>query len=458
MDIRTVRTEGLGDSTYVLSHEGVAVVVDPQRDVDRFETILNETGAELRFVLETHLHNDYISGGRDLARKASGELVMPAGAAPVFRHRPAFHQEDLDGGPLAIRPLHTPGHTPEHMSYVVLIDGRPMAVFSGGSLLVGSAGRSDLLGKERADSLARLQYISVNRLAALPDETSLYPTHGAGSFCTASTAASHSSTIGQEKKTNPILGYRDVDSFVEDQLSGLVPFPSYYKFMGPANIAGAGPLDSFTGSDLTEEGFGTLESEVTVLDARPKSDFAASHLPGSVAIELRNDFGVWAGWVLPYNTPLVLVVNPDQDREEAIRQLARIGFDDVRGVINDLTKWSRHLDSYQLTNLADFVTAVTEGAQVLDVRAPNEWGEGSVTGSTLMYAPDVIEQTPTELDPDHPVWVVCGTGYRANITASVLESRGYQPIVLTEGGVTEALKTMSNNGLEQWCVSPLGSD
>jgi rhodanese-related sulfurtransferase len=341
------------------------------------------------------------------------------------------------------------------MSYLVLIDGKPMAVFSGGSLLVGSAGRSDLLGKERADSLARLQYISVNRLAALPDETGLYPTHGAGSFCTTSTAASDTSTIGQEKKTNPVLGYRDEDSFVESQLSGLVPFPSYYKFMGPANVAGAKPFDVFDISDISEEAFERLESEVTVLDARPRADFAGSHLPGSVAVELRDDFGVWAGWVLPYNTPLVLVINPDQDREEAIRQLARIGFDDVRGFISNLTDWSQHLDSYQLTNLAGFITAVTEGAQVLDVRAPNEWREGSVRGSTLMYAPDVINQTPADLDPEHPVWVVCGTGYRANITASVLESRGYQPIVLTEGGVTEALKTMSNKGLDQWCSPPM---
>lgn len=455
MDIRTIRTEGLGDSTYVLIHEGVAVVVDPQRDIDRFEIVLNETGAELRYILETHLHNDYISGGRDLARKTGGELVLPAGAAPVFRHRPAFHHEDLNGGPLTIRPLHTPGHTPEHMSYLVLIDGRPKAVFSGGSLLVGSAGRSDLLGKDRAESLARLQYISVNRLAALPDETGLYPTHGAGSFCTASSATSQISTIGVEKKTNPVLAYSDEDSFVEGQLSGLVPFPSYYRFMGPANIAGAKPLDSFNVSDISEENFGQIESGITVVDARPKVDFAASHLPGSVAIELRDDFGVWTGWVLPYNTPLVLVVNSDQDREEAIRQLARIGFDDVRGVISDLDTWTRRLDSYQSTNLADFVTAVTQGAQVLDVRAPNEWDEGSVTGSTLMYAPDVIDQTPTDLDPDHPVWIVCETGFRANIAASFLEARGYQPIVLTEGGVTEALKSMSKKGLDQWRSSTL---
>ena len=232
MNIRAIRTEGLGDSTYVLVHDGAAIVVDPQRDVDRFESILNETGAELRFVLETHLHNDYVSGGRDLAQRLGGELVLPSGAAPVFRHRPAFHHEDLNGGPVAIRPIHTPGHTPEHMSYLVVLDGKPTGVFSGGSLLVGSAGRTDLLGEDRADTLARLQYISVNRLAALPDEVGLYPTHGGGSFCTTSAAGKHTSSIGDEKKANPVLAHPDEDSFVNAQLTGLVPYPSYYRYMG----------------------------------------------------------------------------------------------------------------------------------------------------------------------------------------------------------------------------------
>ena len=146
MKIDIVRTEGLGDSTYVVSHDGVALGVDPQRDIDRFQRVLNDSDSELRFVLETHLHNDYISGGRDLAKSLDAELVLPSGAAPVFRHRPAFHNEQLNGGSLTIRPIHTPGHTPEHMSYLIMIDGEEIAVFTGGSLLVGSAGRSDLLG------------------------------------------------------------------------------------------------------------------------------------------------------------------------------------------------------------------------------------------------------------------------------------------------------------------------
>lgn len=444
MKIHNVRTEGLGDNTYVLVHEGAGVVVDPQRDFDRFEAVLNQTGADLRFVLETHLHNDYISGGRYLAKQAGGELVLPAGAAPVFRHRPAFHHEDLDGGTFVIRPIHTPGHTPEHTSYLVLIDNEPVAVFSGGSLLVGSAGRPDLLGFDRADTLARLQHTSVHRLAQLPEEVGLYPTHGAGSFCTASGAGSFTSTIGAERKSNPVLAYPDEDSFVEGQISGLVPYPSYYAHMGPANVNGAEPIAGYDIPTIEESGFAALSEDAHVIDARPKPDFAAGHLPGSLAIELRNDFGVWAGWVVPFNEPLVLVMNPDQDLEEALRQLARIGFDDVRGVILDLESWSTNLESYRLATVDEFARAITEGAQLLDTRAPNEWGTGFVEESTRCYAPDVVFDTPDTLDQDRPVWIACETGYRASIAASALQSRGFEPVVLTDAGVTEIVRKLSN--------------
>lgn len=457
MDIRTIRTEGLGDATYVMIHEGLAVVVDPQRDIDRFETVLEETGAELRFVLETHLHNDYISGGRDLARRLHGELILPAGAAPVFRHRPAFHQEDINAGPLTLRPIHTPGHTPEHISYAVILEGRPVAVFSGGSLLVGAAGRSDLLGVERAETLARLQYLSVNRLAQLPEEVGLYPTHGEGSFCTASGAGKDTSTIGEEKRNNPVLAYPDEDSFVKGQLSGLAPYPAYYRFMGPANVSGVEPIGSLRAPNLTEDEVARLDEEVFIVDARPKTDYAAGHISGSVAIELRDDFGVWTGWVLPYGSPIALVTNPDQDSEEAIRQLARIGFDDVRGVVTGLSSWQGALRSYRTVDVDEFTDAIDAGAQILDVRAPNEWDEGIVTDSVLSYVPDVVATTPQGLDPDRPVWLACATGYRANIAGSVLESRGFEPVVLLDTGVTEVLTLLSKKGLDRWCAGPMAT-
>ncbi|WP_449061856.1 MBL fold metallo-hydrolase, partial [Planomonospora algeriensis] len=206
MEIVSFRTPGLGDQSHLLVHEGRGVLVDPQRDVDRFLRVVAERDVELRFVLETHLHNDYVSGAEQAALRTGAELVLPAAAAAAYRHTPAFHLEDLaDGRGLVVRPIHTPGHTPEHTSYLVLADGEPAAVFSGGSLLVASAGRPDLLGPERARTLARLQYGSLRRLAALPPRTGLFPTHGEGSFCTSSGAGRHTSTIGAELLGNPLL-------------------------------------------------------------------------------------------------------------------------------------------------------------------------------------------------------------------------------------------------------------
>lgn len=442
MEIRVVQTPGLGDATYVLAHEGMAVVVDPQRDFDRFEVVLDELGADLRFVLETHLHNDYISGGRHLVARSGGELVVPAGAAPVYRHTPAFHNEDLDAAGFVLRPIHTPGHTPEHTSYLVLIEDRPVAIFSGGSLLVGSAGRPDLLGLDRADSLARLQYRSVRRLAKLPDEVGLYPTHGAGSFCTASGTGELTSTIGAERRSNPVLSYPDEESFVAGTLGGLVPYPSYYRYMGPANVNGAPEMPSLHPPKVDPEDIGPDE---VIIDMRPKVDVAGGHLPGSLAIELRNDFGVWVGWVVEHNSPLYIVANPDQDVEEAVRQLARIGFDQVRGVVTDLSTVEDDLVSYRLASVDQFREAIEIGAQILDVRAPNEWAEGTIEGANRVYAPDVLASTPESLDMSEPVWLACGTGYRASITASALVARGFEPVVLADFGVTDVLGRLSNS-------------
>jgi glyoxylase-like metal-dependent hydrolase (beta-lactamase superfamily II)/rhodanese-related sulfurtransferase len=438
VEIRAIRTEGLGDTTYIVAHGGVGVVIDPQRDVDRFLPAIDELGVELRWVLETHLHNDYISGARDLARALQAELVLPAGAAPVYRHTAAFHNEELSHNGLTIRPIHTPGHTPEHMSYLLVIDEASSAVFSGGSLLVGSAGRSDLLGIERSDTLARLQYQSVNRLGQLPDDTGLYPTHGAGSFCTATVASSAHSTIGVETRANPVFSHPDEDTFVAAHLSGLAPYPSYYQHMGPANVQGLPAPDLTAPPNLTEVEFGAL-GDVVVVDARPKRDFADGHIPGSLGIELRSDFGVWVGWIAPFNSHLVLVLNRKQDVGEAQRQLARIGFDRIEGVVRDVNDWAMELAGHQVVDAGMARSLFADGTQLLDVRAPSEWTNSASAGITNCYVPDLVDFVPASLDPTRPVLIACETGYRASIAASLVATRGYEPIVLVDAGVPELL-------------------
>ncbi len=439
MEIHPWRTEGLGDSTYLLTHRRFALVVDPQRDIDRFLDLISGSGAELRFVLETHVHNDYLSGGPELARVAGAELVVPAAAAPAYRHRPAFHMEDLVVDGLVVRPLHTPGHTPEHTSYLILLENEPVAIFSGGSLLVGSAGRSDLLGPERAEALARLQHQSVHRLADLPDQVGLFPTHGEGSFCTTAAGGGHTSTIGAEKKSNPVLAYADEDSFVAGELSDLGPWPSYYSHMGPANLRGAAPMPDAEVPVLDAGSLSGLPSDVAVVDARDRQQYARGHLPGSLAIELGDRFGTWVGWIVPYGAPLVLVMDQDQDLVEALTQLRRIGFDDVVGVVNDLTDPTLELVANRVVDVSEFAAAAAEGAQVLDVRGPEEQAAGTIPGSIESYVPDLALMTPDEVSSDSEVWVACESGYRASLAASLLEARGFRPVVLVDAGIAEVL-------------------
>ncbi len=447
MEIRSIRTPGLGDATYLLSHQGVGLVVDPQRDVDRFLDAAKALGAEVRYVLETHVHNDYVSGGRALAGEAGAQLILPAGSGVAFPYVPAFHLEDLprEAG-LTIRPIHTPGHTPEHVSYLVLIDGLPVALFSGGSLLVGSAGRPDLLGWPRARQLARLQHQSLQRLAKLPDEVGLYPTHGEGSFCTASAAGRTDSTIGDERRQNPLLACPDPEAFADAQLAGLGPYPKYYAHMGPINTLGPTPLPMQPIPELTPAEVAALGEDVHIVDGRPRAEFAAGHIPGAFGIELADDFGTWVGFILPFNVPIVLVLNPDQDLEEAMVQLARIGYEDVRGVLRGMAGWRQaggRLASYERVDVERFARAVAggEAAQVLDVRTPAEWQAGHLPGAIHHFVADLAGGVPAEPRADQPVWVACGTGYRATIAASLLQRAGYNRlVVLSPGGVPDVLQ------------------
>lgn len=435
MDVKVLTTAGLGDKSYVLTHDDVAVIVDPQRDIARFTEILENTDASPRYVLETHLHNDYVSGGLHLADETGAELVLPAGAGTKFKYSPAFHKEELDAGPFQIRPLHTPGHTPEHVSYVVLVEGEPVAVFSGGSLLVGSAGRTDLLGVDRATSLVRLQHQSVMRLAELPGSVDLYPTHGAGSFCTASEAGGTTSTIEAELKTNPVLQYEDVEEFASGQLTDLPPYPAYYAHMGPINLAGPKPYTPEPVPELTPSQVqAAIDEGVYVIDGRYKTSYAAGHIPGSWGMELGSDFATWIGWLLPFNAPLALILEEGESLQEALDSLARIGFEDVRGVMWGLERWideDRPIASHRTMSAREFIEESNGSRQVVDVRAPTELVDGVLEGSILAHLPDMIEATPEELDRDRPVYVGCTTGHRASIAAGVLLDQGYEPVVLT---------------------------
>ena len=447
MEVISLRTPSLGDATYIIIHGESALVVDPQRDIGRFTDVLDARRVTLTHVLETHMHNDYISGGRDLARDRGADLVLPAASGAAFAFVAAYHREEIEGvAGLSIRPLHTPGHTPAHTSYVILLDGVEQAVFTGGSLLVGSAGRSDLLGGQYARQLARLQFGSLHRLAALPAETAVFPTHGEGSFCTSTGATgATTSTIGREKDENPLYQFDDVEAFVDSQLSGLVPYPSYYAHMGPANRQGptafiATPPPELTPTEVAAE----LQTGTVALDGRDRAAFAAAHIPGSLGIELGMSFAPWAGWLLEYNSPLVLVLDATADATMAATELARIGFTDVRGVLREVDAWigeGRDVASYVTATYSEMLDTMgrKQGLQILDVRDPLEWESGHIAGSVHRYVPDLEAGLPEDLDTSRPVWVICQSGARASVAAGLVERLGAEPVVVTKGGVTDVL-------------------
>lgn len=437
LTIIPVKTPALGDTSYLVSDGAAAFVVDPQRDIDRYARAIDDLGVDLSAVMETHVHNDYVSGGPTLARGADARMIVPAGAAPRYRSEPAFHREPLTIGGMTVTPIHTPGHTPEHMSYVLSFEGSDVAVFSGGSLLIGAAGRSDLLGEDRAETLARLQFGSLRRLSRLDGHVELHPTHGPGSFCAASTGGTDSSTIAREIATNPVLQIDDPDEFVRDQLSGLPSYPAYYRYMAPINIDGGQPMPA-TASRLEPQRVHDAMETATIVDTRDRMAFAAGHIPGSLWVGAGDSFSSWVGWLTEINDEIVLVADSDAVARELQVELARIGYDNVVGWLVGTESW---VESGGAVETLDLVTvgewrSISPG-QVLDVR--DEWERDSqrLDGAHEVFLPEIERSTTAQLQRDQPVGVVCQSGYRATIAGSLLARIGFDPIVLADAGVPE---------------------
>jgi hydroxyacylglutathione hydrolase len=438
---------GLGDRSWLVMSGDRAVMVDPQRDVEPYLEAAEAAGARLTHILETHVHNDYVSGGLELARRSGAELVLPKGSGAAFRHREAGDGDVLENDGLRIRALHTPGHTLEHTSYLVESSGPVPILFSGGSLLAGSAGRTDLAGAALTDRLTALQFASVRRLAALPPQTLLRPTHGAGSFCTTAPAGDAAdTTIGQERATNPALMDDDPLAFAQRQLSGLLRYPTYYAQMAPINRRGPSMLGTLVvPPDLTPAQVASLRAAgVPVVDGRDRRAFAAGHIPGSLNIELDDSFSAYVGWILPFDSALVLVIDRDQDAVEAVRQLARIGFEHLRGMLRGVDAWAsegREVSAFPRVRASDVAEALSgeRPPRILDVRQPTEWQEGVIEGSVQRFVAD-LEDVDAWLPRDRPVWTICGSGHRAAIGASILDARGYDVAAVDGGGVEDVLR------------------
>ncbi|TLQ43207.1 MBL fold metallo-hydrolase [Streptomyces marianii] len=438
--VDTIELEGLGNRSYLAGGERAAVAVDPPRDVDQVLAAAARRGVRISHVVETHLHNDYVTGGLELARITGAAYLVPAGARVSFTRTPVVDGDtvDVDTG-LTLTAVATPGHTPHHTAYVLGVEGHPVAAFTGGSLLIGTVGRPDLVEPRLTERLARAQHASAHRLAdALPDDTAVLPTHGFGSFCSSAQAEGDATTIGKEKVANTALT-ADVETFVADLLAGLEDVPAYYAHMGPANAAGPAPVD-LTPPAVADpaEIAARLAAGEWVVDLRNRIAFAEGHVAGSFNFEADGKLATYLAWMIPWGKPVTLLADTAGQLAAAQRELVRVGIDrPAAAATGGPGDWLRDGESPASFPRATFAQLAERNGQggngivVLDVRRDSEHAEGRIAGS--VHIP--IHQLHRRLGevPDGTVWVHCAGGMRAGIAASVLDAAGRRVVAVDDG-------------------------
>ena len=459
MLIEQFQIEGLGHLSTLIGDEeaGVGALIDPRRDIDIYLAAARARGLRISHVIETHLHNDYVSGGRELAATTGAEHLIGAGAELGYRHHPLRHGEAVAVGGLRFEVLDTPGHTPEHVAYTVADLSRaaePVVMFSGGSLLVGAVGRTDLLGAEHARPYAEAMFHSLHdQILRHEDFVGVFPTHGAGSLCSTGIGSTASSTIGFERRFNPLLQPADVDEFARLLLAGQPAVPRYFARMRSINQAGPRILGSIPGPvpvSLLE--LHHLQTVGAVLvDLRPPDAFARGHIPGSLSIPAGPSFGTWLGWVVDLDLPVVFVL-PGRGGartgvnhatwDDAIRQALRIGHESVAGYLDGgLDSWVKEGRPVELNGRLSVVAlarALEHGGGaaplVIDVRQPSEFAEGHLAGAWHIGAGDLPGRL-ADLPHDRPIATMCASGYRASVAASLLDAAGFTNVSSVAGGV-----------------------
>jgi len=435
IDAITVSTPELGDRSYVVHDGSVGVAVDPQRDVDRLLEAATAAGVRIVCVAETHLHNDYVSGGWALAHRLGVPYLVAAAEDVAFDRRPVGDGDLIElGRHFSLRVLATPGHTVHHLSYLALDRGRPALACTGGSLLYGSVGRTDLAGPDWTDLLAGQQFRSAHRLGQLPGWVDVLPTHGFGSFCSVSPAIVSTSTIEQERRTNLAFRVGDESRFVSTLVAQFTDVPRYYHRMAGRNRLGARapdltPPPALDGCQVAR----MVDDGAWVVDLRGRGAFAAGHLAGSINVELDTPFTTYLGWLLPDDTPVVLLAETAKAIATAQVDLARIGIDSVAGqLVGPLPPPvdGRATGRYPVRGFADLTRAAGQANVALDVRRLDEWRAGHL--DRAVHVP--LHELGAHLDrlPPGTLWVHCAAGYRAAIAASLLARAGRE-VVLVDG-------------------------
>jgi hydroxyacylglutathione hydrolase len=428
--------EGLGNSAYLAGlGDGRALAVDASRDLRALHEAAAKRGLRVAFAADTHLHADFLSGAVQLAADDGATVLAAAAGHREFPHTALADGDEVDLGGLRLRALATPGHTDEHLSYLLLDGARELGVFTGGSLIVGSAARTDLLGASQTEELARAQYRSLRRLAELPDATAVWPTHGAGSFCSAPPGAARVTTIGAEKADNPLLAAPDEDDFARRLLASLGSYPAYFARLGEVNRRGPGLLAG--DAKLAPLTPAALRSRVDrggwVIDVRPVADFAAGHIPGAVSIPLRDQFATWLGWLMPDNAPLGFVLADGQDPAEVAWQALKIGYENLAGQLTGgMAAW--HADGGAVEKTVLVTARQMDARAVLDVRQAAEYAAGHVPGAVHLELGDLPARAQ---DAPAGAVVMCGHGERAMTAASLLQRAGHDGLAVLAGGAAD---------------------
>lgn len=451
MRVRQFIIDGLGHVSTLIADDdaGLAAVVDPRRDVDIYLQAAREDDLRISHVVETHLHNDYVSGGRELAALTGAAHVIGAGAELAYEHHPVRHGAQLDVGRLRFTALETPGHTPEHVAYAVADRSRaeePLLLFTGGSLLVGAVGRTDLLGTHNALPYARSMFHSLHDVILTHEDfVGVFPTHGAGSLCSTGIASSPSSSIGYERRHNPMVAPTDVDAFARVLLTGQPAFPRYFSRMrptnqaGPALLGGRPPEPRPLGVDEVET---RIAGGALLVDLRSPSAHATLHIPGSMSIPSGSSFGTWLGWVVDHDRPLVFVLERPEDWDDAIRQAMRIGHEGaiatLRGGFQSWVESGARVESGGRLSVDQLASRLDRGSTdaplVIDVRQLAEFEDGHVPGSIHLAAgslPDRLDELPR----DRPIAAICASGYRSSVAASLLQAAGFRDVSWVADGL-----------------------
>jgi glyoxylase-like metal-dependent hydrolase (beta-lactamase superfamily II)/rhodanese-related sulfurtransferase len=420
----------LAHASYLVGDGGECAIVDPQRDVDHYLDAAARFNCTIKYVIETHLHADFVSGHRELAARTGATIVFGANANAAFDHLPVHDGDTLGVGNVELRALETPGHTPESISWLVVDDdGAPRKVLTGDTLFIGDVGRPDLAGGRgfTPQQMAAALYDSIHgKLLALPDDVEVWPAHGAGSACGKNISKERSSTIGVQRKTNWALQRMMKEEFVNMLTSEMPPAPPYFSRDAEINRIGARPLGEVTAARITAEE--ALRDGKVLLDVRDEAAFAAGHARGAINIGLGGQFASWAGTLIPAGAPIVVIAENEARAAEAIMRLARVGIESVIG-------WLTSDDELPADELAQISVEElrNRGVSILDVRQPGEYAAGHVPGATNVPLGEVPNHLD-DFDRHAPLAVICGGGYRSSAAASLLQRAGHTRLFNVVGG------------------------